>query len=135
MYVCASVCNFLGKLWIFVAQKSFWQISNYTRNKNNKRLLLNPFSSKVMTICIQTWEDSWKQQEHLNINAKQWIESNIIDVVLATTSSTASKHFCQESYFLLSSSIYFQFMRCVCHSCALPKTSPTIARLWEDIWA
>ena len=52
MSVCLSVCKFLGKLQTLGAQRSYWQTSNYTRNKNNKRLLLKPFDYKVMTIYI-----------------------------------------------------------------------------------
>ena len=48
-----------------MAPTSYWLTSNYTRIKNNKRLLLKPFGYKVITIfithsyCFQTWEDSW----------------------------------------------------------------------------
>ena len=53
------------KLRTLVAPTSYWQTSNYTRIKNNKRLLLKPFGYKVITIfithgyCFQTWEESW----------------------------------------------------------------------------
>ena len=69
--VCLSVClsfrKFLGKLRTLAAQTSYWQTSNYTRIKNNNRLLLKPFGYKVMTIyithsyCLQTGEDSLGQ--------------------------------------------------------------------------
>ena len=65
--VCLSVRKKLGKLQTLTAQTSYWQTSNYTRIKNNNRLLLKPFGYKVMTIyithgyCFQTWEDSWAQ--------------------------------------------------------------------------
>ena len=50
--VCVSVYKKLGKLQTLTAQTSYWQTSNHTRIKNNKRLLLKPFSYKVMTIYI-----------------------------------------------------------------------------------
>ena len=70
--MCLSLCvclfiNKLGKLRTLTAQTSYWQTSNYTRNKNNNRVLLKPFGYKVMTIYIthgygfQTWEDSLGQ--------------------------------------------------------------------------
>ena len=49
------------------AEMRYWQTSNCTSNKNNKRPLLKPFGCKVMTIyithcyCFQTWEDFWGQ--------------------------------------------------------------------------
>ena len=111
--LCVSVClslsvyKFHGKLRTLVAQTSYWQTANYTRNKNNNRLLLKPFGCKVMTIyiahdyCFQTWEDSWGIDTHLNINAtvswlllKHCIKLNTIEVVLATTLSTGCKHSC-----------------------------------------
>ena len=60
-----SVCvrKILGKLRTLVASRSYCQTLNYTRIKNNKRLLLKPSSYKVITIfitygyCFQTWED------------------------------------------------------------------------------
>ena len=67
--MCLCVRQILGNLRILVAPTSYWQTSNYTRIKNNNRLLLKPFGYKVMTIfithgyCFQTWEDSW---EHLD---------------------------------------------------------------------
>ena len=65
--VCVSVHKTLGKLQTLMAQTSYCQTSNYTRIKNNNRLLLKPFSYKVMTIyithgfCLHTWGDSWPQ--------------------------------------------------------------------------
>ena len=65
--LCLSVRKKLGKLQTLTAQTSYWQTSNYTRIKNNNRLLLKPFGYKVMTIyithgfCFQPWEDSWAQ--------------------------------------------------------------------------
>ena len=53
--LCVCVCLFkkkLGKLQTLTAQTSYWQASNYTGIKNNNRLLLKPFSYKVMTIYI-----------------------------------------------------------------------------------
>ena len=50
--VCVSVRKKLGKLQTLTAQTSYWQTSNYTRMKNNNRLLLKPFGYKVMTIYI-----------------------------------------------------------------------------------
>ena len=50
--LCVCVCLFkkkLGKLQTLMAQTSYWQASNYTGIKNNNRLLLKPFSYKVMT--------------------------------------------------------------------------------------
>ena len=38
--VCVCVCKILVKLRTLVAPTSYWQTSNYTRIKNNKRLLL-----------------------------------------------------------------------------------------------
>ena len=72
--VCLSVCvrKKLAKLQTLTAQTSYWQTSNYTRIKNNNRLLLKPFGYKVMTIyithgfCFQTWEDSWAQLQLLH---------------------------------------------------------------------
>ena len=52
---------------LLMIHESLWQTSNYTRIKNNNKLLLKPFGLKVMTIyiihgyCFQTWEDSWGQ--------------------------------------------------------------------------
>ena len=50
--VCLCVCNILGKLRTLVAPLNYWQTSNYTRIKNNKRLLLKPFGYKDITIFI-----------------------------------------------------------------------------------
>ena len=55
------------KLGTLAARMSYWQTSNYTRIKNNKRLLLKPFGYKVMKIYFthgyyfQTWEDTGGQ--------------------------------------------------------------------------
>ena len=65
VYIYMCVRKFLEKLQTLASRTSYWQTSNYTRNKNNKRL--KPFGYKVMTIyvthgyCFQTWEDSWGQ--------------------------------------------------------------------------
>ena len=69
MCVCVCVRTILGKLRTLVAPMSYWQTSNYTRIKNDKRHLLKPFGYNVITVfithgyCFQTWEDSWG---HLN---------------------------------------------------------------------
>ena len=116
--VCMCVCKILGKLWTLVSPTSYWQTSNYTRIKNNKRLLLKPFGYKVITIfithsyCFQTWEDSWGHldtSKHnysciMTIASKALHKANKIWVVVATTLSTGSKHSP-----LLSSSAYFKF--------------------------
>ena len=110
-----SARKILGELQMLVASTSYWQTSNYTRIKSNKRLLLKPCSYKVITIfithgyCFQTLWDIWT---HQNITtpvswlslAKHYIKANKIGVVVATTSSTGSKHSP-----LLSSSAYFKF--------------------------
>ena len=67
MSVYLSARTICGKLEHWQAESSYWQTSNYARNKKNKRHLLKPFSYKVMTIymthghCFQTLEDSWGQ--------------------------------------------------------------------------
>ena len=45
LHVCVCSQNF-GKLQTLVGRTSYWQTSNYTRIKINKRLLLKPFSYK-----------------------------------------------------------------------------------------
>ena len=126
--VCVSVCvcvrKILGKLRTLVAPTSYWQTSNYTRIKNNKRLLLKPFGYKFITIfithgyCFQVEKTLGSIWTHQNITtpvswlslAKHYIKANKIGVVVATTSSTGSKHSP-----ILSSSAYFKFSS---HCCA-----------------
>ena len=58
--VCVCVCKILRKLQTLVARTRYWKTSNYTRIKNNNKLLLKPFHYKVITIslthgyCFQT---------------------------------------------------------------------------------
>ena len=59
--VCVCVWKILGNLQTLVAPTSYWQTSNYTRIKNNKRLLLKHFGyntskhkySSIMTITSE----------------------------------------------------------------------------------
>ena len=117
MCVCVCVRIILGKLQILVASTSYWQTSNYTRIKNSKRLLLKPCGYKVITLflthsyCFQTWEDSWG---HLDTSKKHnyfcillsLTKHYKIVVVVATTSSTGSKHSpLLSSYFKFSSHV------------------------------
>ena len=73
--MCLCVCIILGKLRTLVASTSYRRNTwNYTRIKNNKRLLLKPFGYKVIAIfithgcCFQTWEDSWRHLDTSKLN-------------------------------------------------------------------
>ena len=50
--VCVCVHKNLGKLGTLAARTSYWHTSNYTRIKNNNRLLIKPFGYNVMTIYV-----------------------------------------------------------------------------------